>query len=341
MLRNKALDLSIIALSAQRLALNRGNAALHIMSLTAYNNSISLYRGTVQKSSNSGLAAMLAVISTVYALVDSCLNPPVDMANFSWGSSGHFDGALALMRQSGPTQFSKDGFHLVFKKIREMGFFLALSRRQKTFLSKDEWMSSPWAAQPKTWRDKLYDLALRFSELVVNDGGVNESPDCLGISQERIGEALGIEAGLARWRSLWLNEAYPHQQISCDCQSPAAFSCICSVLLLEFPSNDFALLQIECWSLQLLISTTLSRLSGPELDLTSSWIKMLPTRSSQIASYMETASALPALRSTSHMTSGVTEGFCRNIFPYWILKKYQADAIRASPPNLQHQIATK
>ncbi|KAF2494430.1 hypothetical protein BU16DRAFT_589269 [Lophium mytilinum] len=163
MLRNKALDLSIVALSAQRLALNQGNAALHIMSLTAYNNSIGLYRGTVQKSPNSGLAAMLAVTSTVYALVDSCLSPPIDMANFSWGSSGHFDGALALMRQSGPDEFAKNGFHLVFKKIREMGFFLALTRRQKTFLSKDKWMRNPWTSQPKTWRDKLYDLALRFT----------------------------------------------------------------------------------------------------------------------------------------------------------------------------------
>lgn len=121
MLRNEALDLSMVALSAQRLSLDIGDEALHIMSLTAYNNSIRVYRSKMQQCSSSGLAAMLAVISTVYALVDACLNPPTDMAHFSWGASGHFDGALALMQQSGPAQFANDGFHAVFKKIREMG----------------------------------------------------------------------------------------------------------------------------------------------------------------------------------------------------------------------------
>lgn len=64
---------------------------------------------------------MLAVTSTVYALIEASLMQPEDIANFGWGKSGHFDGALNLMQKSGPVFFSFDGFHLVLKKIREMG----------------------------------------------------------------------------------------------------------------------------------------------------------------------------------------------------------------------------
>ena len=87
----------------------------------AYNNSIGLYRPLIQHQHNDGLTAILAVTSTVYALIESSLMQPEDIANFGWGKSRHFDGALALMQRSGPHFFSTCGFHLVFKKIREMG----------------------------------------------------------------------------------------------------------------------------------------------------------------------------------------------------------------------------
>lgn len=121
-LRNKALDFSLVALSAQRLALNSPGSSLHVLSLTAYNTSIGLYRDLMQhKQQSAVLNGILAVTSIVYALVDACLNQPTDIAMFSWGTSGHFDGALAFMRRSGPEIYSASGFHHVFKKIREMG----------------------------------------------------------------------------------------------------------------------------------------------------------------------------------------------------------------------------
>lgn len=121
-LQNRALDLSLVALSAHRLALNLPGSNLLVLGLTAYNNSISLFRRLMQQQQhNSGLTAMLAVTSTVYALIEASLMQPEDIANFGWGKSGHFDGALTLMQDSGPVFFSFDGFHLVFKKIREMG----------------------------------------------------------------------------------------------------------------------------------------------------------------------------------------------------------------------------
>jgi len=120
-LRNKVLDLSLVALSAQRLALNSPSSDLRLLSLTAYNNSIGLYRDLVQHQLNDDLSAMLAVTSTVYALIEASMMRPEDIANVGWGKSGHFDGALALMQKTGPHYYSASGFHLVFKKIREMG----------------------------------------------------------------------------------------------------------------------------------------------------------------------------------------------------------------------------
>jgi hypothetical protein len=120
-LQNKTLDFSLVALSAQRLALSSPSSDLHLLSLTAYNNSIKLYRSLVQRQQNDNLSGILAVTSTVYALIEASLMQPEDIATFGWGKSGHFDGALALIRISGPHIYSTCGFHLVFKKIREMG----------------------------------------------------------------------------------------------------------------------------------------------------------------------------------------------------------------------------
>lgn len=120
-LQNRVLDLSLVALSAHRLALNLPGNDLLVLGLTAYNNSIILFRRLMEQQCNSGLTAMLAATSTVYALIEASLMQLEDIGNFGWGKSGHFDGALALMKKSGPVSFSFDGFHLVFKKMREMG----------------------------------------------------------------------------------------------------------------------------------------------------------------------------------------------------------------------------
>jgi hypothetical protein len=120
-LQNKVLDLALVALSTQHLALDSPNSDLRLLSLTAYNTSVGLYRSHMQHQFNDDSAAILAVTSTVYALIEAALMQPEDIASFGWGKSGHFDGVLALLQRSGPLSYSNDGFHLVWKKIREMG----------------------------------------------------------------------------------------------------------------------------------------------------------------------------------------------------------------------------
>jgi hypothetical protein len=75
----------------------------------------------IQQNNSDSMTALLAVTSTTYALIEVSLMKSEDILNSGWGKSGHFDGALALMQKSGPDFYSTGGFHLVFKKIREMG----------------------------------------------------------------------------------------------------------------------------------------------------------------------------------------------------------------------------
>jgi hypothetical protein len=185
-------------------------------------------------------------------------------------------------------------------------------------------MSIPWGSQPKTWRDKLYDLAMGFSEIVAGSLENDQASSRQEAIRTRLDKALRIESEIDIWQSSWVNEKHPRLRTRCDCQCPAALSCICSMPASEFPDNEFALLQVECWALQLLISTALSKLLATEADYTTSWVSHIPLRSSQIASCLETALTLPAFTQTADRSSGVTEGFCRTIFPVWALRDHRS-----------------
>jgi hypothetical protein len=124
--QNRALDLSLVSLSAQQLALSFPKSSFSLLSLKAYNESISIYRKLLQNRHRNSMTALLAVTSTMYALMEASLMKPLDITTFSWGKSGHFDAALSLLMQGGPDPFALPGFHFVFKKIREMGASLTL-----------------------------------------------------------------------------------------------------------------------------------------------------------------------------------------------------------------------
>lgn len=181
----------------------------------------------------------------------------------------------------------------------------------------------PWKSQPKTWRDRLYDLALNLTEIIISPLENHLALDQRDSVRAQIDKVLHIEAGISTWRSSIFGRAYPHLLIKCDCQHLAPLSCICSVAASEFPTNEFSMLQIECWAVQLQISTVLQRLVASEGDYLAPWKAHIPLRSSQIAFRIEAASTCPTLRQTADKTTGVTEGFCRTIFPAWVLNKYR------------------
>ena len=184
-------------------------------------------------------------------------------------------------------------------------------------------MTIPWKSQPKTWRDRLYDLAMSFSKIIAKSLGSDRGSSQRETVRNLVDETLRIDAEVGMWQSSWFTKEYPQLQIRCGCRCPAALSCICSVPASRFPNNDFALLQVECWALQLLISNTLSKSLATEDGFTKSWITQLSVRSSHIACYMETASAFSAFGNTAQRFCGITESLCRTIFPSWTLRDYR------------------
>ena len=121
--RNKALDLALIALSARRLAFSQGSdRKLTLLSLTAYDKALNLFIALLQRQEELGRSsALFAVISTVFSLLEGSQLQLEEIFENGWRWSKHLHGALELVRRSGPEAFSLDGFHAVFKKIREMG----------------------------------------------------------------------------------------------------------------------------------------------------------------------------------------------------------------------------
>jgi hypothetical protein len=197
-----------------------------------------------------------------------------------------------------------------------------MSRHQETFLSTKEWMTIPWKFQPKTWRDRLYDLAISFSKVVVDYFRNDQVSSRQEKMETGIDKTLQIEKEISIWKSSWFSEEYSHLQLRCDCQSPAMFSCICSVPSSNLASNDFILLHVECWALQLQISNTLNKLLATESGFVPPWNGHLLVRSLQIVGSMQAASSFSALNPTIKRCSGVTESICRSIFPNWVLKEY-------------------
>jgi hypothetical protein len=178
-------------------------------------------------------------------------------------------------------------------------------------------MSIPWISQAKTWRDRLYDLAIGFNEILAIESNKLET------TASRTDKTFRIEADVNTWKSSWLSQEYPNLRIICNCNFPTRFSCICSVPASKFPTHDFALLQVECWALQFLISTTLNRSVTAEPRFTESWVTDLTARTQQIASHIEAASTFATSKDTGKGSSGITESLCRTIFPAWTLRDYQ------------------
>jgi hypothetical protein len=178
-------------------------------------------------------------------------------------------------------------------------------------------MSVPWTSEPKTWRDRLYDLAIAFNEIVTSD---SDEPEAI---VTRIDKTFQIEADINTWKSSWLSNEYPNLRTVCNCKSPTIFSCICSVPASKFPTHDFALLHVECWALQLLISTKLNKSVTTEPRFIASWVTDLSARTQQIASHMEAAATFTTIKNTPERSSGITESLCRTIFPAWTLREYQ------------------
>ena len=206
---------------------------------------------------------------------------------------------------------------------------LAVVGRRRTFLARAEWMVKPWDAQARTWRDGLYDFAAQFSEVAAGELH-DEFAQVSAVKDftRRTQGLLSIDRDLGIWRQEWLGEEFPWLVIECASQCEP-HSCICSTPAVAFPSSDFALLQVEYWSLQLLVSLEIPTLHSTHQGHdgamnTPSLLPVFLARCASIARSLEEALALPVFGQSEAHFGGLTEGLCRTIMPSWILRQWKS-----------------
>lgn len=195
-------------------------------------------------------------------------------------------------------------------------------------------MSIPWRIQPKTWRDKFYDLVLLFSSLMTS------YLECFHLRlMDRINDlirrVLQLEASLGVWKSSWLTGAYPHTVKTCECRPRKPLSCICLGLQLKFSSVDFALLRLESLSLQLMISFVLHRLLAYSGRRSTCLSRHLSARSTDIACRMEAILACHLFDQATNGPSGISEALCRSIMPTLALREYRVTDMIESNEDLR------
>ena len=190
-------------------------------------------------------------------------------------------------------------------------------------------MERPWHLRTKTWRDKLFDCAARLSDIGACEGDEEGGKVSTMDDTERQTVAiLSIEKALGIWRQEWLSTEYPGLHIQCMSEC-APQSCICSAPAAALLTNDFVMLQVEYWSMQLLVSLQLVKRYAKRITLdtavaTPSTPQILFARSELIAHKIEEALVLPVFGQSEAHFGGMTEGLCRTIMPSWILKQWKA-----------------
>ena len=197
-------------------------------------------------------------------------------------------------------------------------------------------MTVPWLLYPKSRRDKLYDLMLSFNKIIIDFGKCGQFPD-LNDTTILVKKVLEIEVKLRSWKISWLKEACPQAVDKCNCLSPGQLSCICTVPDLDFPTVDFALLQLECWALQLLMSTTLDISLSHDDHRRTSWAAHLPKRTSKIANYIEGMQDYSKDSWVRTQSSAITENQCRAILANWALREHKQDYMRSDNTDTPQQ----
>ena len=183
-------------------------------------------------------------------------------------------------------------------------------------------MKRPWVFFPRTWRDQLHDIAVSFSEVMAGALPHDTLSSLQDAKQDRADQIVLLEQRLGSWHLSWIRKEYPSYLLNCDCPLVRSLSCICTLPVSGFAKSDFALLQMEYLSLQLLISTRLVELFEARVQHEAIHHVHFSTRSSRIASNMYRLYEESPFQRTAEQGSGITEVVCRNILSTWALDGY-------------------
>jgi hypothetical protein len=330
---SRALDLAFISLATIRLSFTDPEGKYLVMSLSAYNMGLQTFRALLASSKQKREASVhLVVISLLFTLFEASQQKPTAIYDSGW--AGHLTGALALMEAQGPKMFRTGGFHVAFCKLREMAILLALSRGERTFLARPEWITGPWVGREKRWRNLLYDVGVKVTGVYATfQEGMIHPPDLLE-------DCIRLQEELHTWRSRWIEIDSPELLNSCQTSKGSSYLPNPSL----FPSNDFSYIAIDYLAFLLLLTYMSANIHPPLSSFGSPTSSSYLTSSSLVSplssySPYETKETIQYLRSTLYEiltlpcfgramsdVVGITEGRCHTLFPLWVLS-------RTAPPD--------
>jgi hypothetical protein len=337
---SRALDLAFISLATIRLSFTDPEGKYLVMSLSAYNMGLQTFRALLASSKQKREANVhLVVISLLFTLFEASQQKPTAIYDSGW--AGHLTGALALMEAQAPKMFRSGGFHVAFCKLREMAVLLALSTGERTFLARPEWITGPWVGREKRWRNLLYDVGVRVTEVYATfQEGMIHPPDLLE-------DCIRLQEELHTWRTRWIETDTPELLNSCQASEGPSYLPYPSL----FPSNDFSYMAIDYLAFLLLLTYMSANIPPPPSSFGS------PTSSSYLSSSScpyplrlyspyEAKETIQSLRSTLYKVLtlpsfgramsdvvGITEGRCHTLFPLWALSRTAPPDCDASPLN--------
>ena len=192
---------------------------------------------------------------------------------------------------------------------------MELASGERTPFSRHEWMSIPWSHHRKTWRDLLYDILVRIADVscTFRDSRLKETT-----SDHLVDRLRQLDGQLSAWHSRWLKTLGALDEPVCSSELCEGRSCVCSVPMSHLPDDSFLLLQMECWSAQLIMDLTMFQsLAGVEPSGNSMYSPVLLKRMRCVAQSIMLQ--MPFFSLSDEPPQVMTEGRCRSVLPSCLL----------------------
>ncbi|PFH61092.1 hypothetical protein XA68_18246 [Ophiocordyceps unilateralis] len=109
----------------------------------------------------------------------------------------------SLVKRLGPKSFTTFPNHQYFVRVyRPLAVSLALLGRRDSFLSEQDWMSTPWTGHPKSPLDRLFDVVLRLPSILATADDLLPLPATMTRrirAQDLLQDCLIIEMHFHEW----------------------------------------------------------------------------------------------------------------------------------------------
>ena len=119
----------------------------------------------------------------------------------SWLS--HAQGAARLIQLRGPDRHRHRQAHHVFLGSRMPTIYAAIAQRRRTYLAAEDWLTTPWGSQHRTYFDRLVDLTTRIPGILEDVDATklgSANPLTYPRKTELLQEMVKLQDSLDEWK---------------------------------------------------------------------------------------------------------------------------------------------